>query len=61
MDEEKNKNQIAVVKNNYLNKVSRTLSITNKLLTEINNRNEVPSDDFRVSIPDVIFQKYLSQ
>ena len=61
MSEEKNKNQLSVVKNNYVSKVSNTLSITNKLLTEINSRIEVPSDDFRVAIPDVNFQKYLTE
>ena len=59
MEEESNKNQLSVVKNNYLAKVSNTLSITNKLLNEIDNRE--PSDDFRVAIPDVNFQKYLSK
>ena len=57
--EENNKNQLAVVKNNYLAKVSSTLSITNKLLNEIDNRE--PSDDFRVAIPDENFQRYLSE
>ena len=61
MPEENNQNKLSVVKNNYLSKVSSTLSITNKLLTEINNRNAVPSDDFRVPIPDVNFQKYLNE
>ena len=61
MSEEKNKNQLSVVKNNYLSKVSSTLSITNKLLNEINSRSSVPSDDFRVPIPDVNFQKYLTE
>ena len=61
MSEENNQNKLSVVKNNYLAKVSNTLSITNKLLTEINSRIEVPSDDFRVAIPDVNFQKYLTE
>ena len=59
MSNENNKNQLSVVKNNYLTKVSNTLSITNKLLKEIDNRE--PSDDFRVAIPDVNFQRYLSE
>ncbi len=61
MSEENNENKIAIVKNNYLAKVSKTLSITNKLLNEINSRSSVPSDDFRVAIPDVNFQKYLTE
>jgi len=39
MSEEKNKKQIAVIKNNYLAKVASTLAITSKLLNEINDRN----------------------
>ena len=42
MSEEKNKKQIAVIKNNYLAKVSSTLAITSKLLNEINDRNSLP-------------------
>ena len=59
MSEENNKYKLSVVKNNYLTKVSNTLSITNKLLKEIDNRE--PSDDYRVAILDVNFQKYLSE
>ncbi len=44
-----------------MTKVSSTLSITNKLLTENNNRNTQPNDDFGVPIPDVNFQKYLTE
>ena len=59
MAEKNNKNQIAPLKNNSLAKVSSTLALTNKLLQEIENRNVLPSNDFRVSIPDINFQKYL--
>ena len=55
MSEEKNKKQIAVIKNNYLAKVASTLAITSKLLNEINDRNSLPSklpiDIDWVSIP----------
>ena len=54
-----NKNQIVHLKNNSLAKVSSTLALTNKLLQEIENRNTLPINDFRVSIPDINFQKYL--
>ncbi len=59
MVEETNKNQIVHLKNNSLSKVSSTLALTNKLLQEIENRNTLPSNDFKVSIPDINFQKYL--
>ena len=59
MAEETNKNQIVPLKNNSLAKVSSTLALTNKLLQEIENRNTLPSNDFRVSIPDINFRKYL--
>ena len=59
MSNDNKNNKIAIVKNNYMAKVSNTLSITNKLLNEIDNRE--PSDDFRVAIPDVNFQRYLSE
>ena len=55
-----NKNQIVHLKNNSLAKVSSTLALTNKLLQEIENRNTLPSNDFRVSIPDANFQMYLT-
>jgi hypothetical protein len=42
-----------------LAKVGKSISITNKLLKEIESREIMPSDDFRVSIPDLNFQKYL--
>ncbi len=42
-------------------KVGKSISITNKLLKEIESRDVVPSDDFRVSIPDKNFQKYLME
>lgn len=61
MSAENKKNKLLVIDNNYLTKVANTLSITNKLLTEINNRDEEPSDDFRVAIRDVNFQKFLSK
>jgi len=60
MAEKNNKNQIAPLKNNSLSKVSSTLALTNKLLKEIDNRNTLPINDFRVSIPDINFQKYLT-
>jgi hypothetical protein len=60
MAEETNKNQIVPLKNNSLAKASSTLALTNKLLQEIENRNTLPSNDFRVSIPDINFQKYLT-
>ena len=60
MDEETNQNQIVHLKNNSLAKVSSTLALTNKILQEIENRNTLPSNDFRVSIPDINFQKYLT-
>ena len=60
MAEETIKNQIVHLKNNSLLKVSSTLALTNKLLQEIENRNVLPSNDFRVSIPDINFQKYLT-
>ena len=60
MAEETNKNQIVPLKNNSLAKVSSTLALTNKLLQEIENRNTLPSNDFRVAIPDINFQKYLT-
>ena len=59
MAEETKKNQIVQLKNNSLAKVSSTLALTNKLLEEIENRNALPSNDFRVAIPDINFQKYL--
>jgi Leucine-rich repeat (LRR) protein len=40
-------------------KVGKSITITNKLLKEIDSKDVVPSDDFRVSIPDLNFQKYL--
>jgi Leucine-rich repeat (LRR) protein len=40
-------------------KVGKSISITNKLLREIESRDVVPSDDYRVTIPDENFQKYL--
>jgi hypothetical protein len=52
-----NKNQLIPSVKQPIVKVSKTLSITNKLLNEIENRE--PSDDFRITIPDVIFQEYL--
>ena len=55
-----NKNQIVHLKNNSLSKVSSTLALTDKLLQEIENRNTLPSNDFRVAIPDINFQKYLT-
>ncbi len=54
-----NKNQIVHLKNNSLAKVSSTLALTDKLLQEIENRES--SDDFRVAIPDINFQKYLTK
>jgi hypothetical protein len=42
-----------------LAKVGKSISITNKILKEIESRDVVPNDDFRVSIPDENFQKYL--
>jgi hypothetical protein len=46
--------------NNSLAKVSSTLELTNKLLQEIENRKILPSNDFRVAIPDINFQKHLT-
>lgn len=40
-------------------KVVKSISITSKLLRETESREIVPSDDFRVFIPDVNFQTYL--
>ena len=60
MNKKTNKNEIVHLKNNSLSKVSSTLALTNKLLQEIENRNALPSNDFRVSIPDINFQKYLT-
>jgi hypothetical protein len=48
-------------RNSGLRKVGKSISITNKLLKEIESREVVPSDDYRVSIPDKTFQRYLSQ
>jgi len=59
MEKKTNKNEITHLKNNSLAKVSSTLALTNKLLQEIENRNTLPSNDFRVSIPDINFRKYL--
>jgi hypothetical protein len=52
-----NNNQLIHIGEKPLARVSKTLSITSKLLNEIENRE--PSDDFRVSIPDEGFQEYL--
>ena len=41
--------------------MSKTLAITNKLIREIAERNALPSDDFKVFIPDVNFQNYLKE
>ena len=57
MSENEKNNQLIVTGKQELAKVSKTLAITNKLLTEIENRE--PSDDFRVVIPDEAFQEYL--
>ena len=59
MSEERKNNQIVHVKNNSLAKVSNTLLLTDKLLQEIESRNILPRDDFRISIPDYRFQLYL--
>jgi len=52
-----NKNQIIPTGKQPLARVSKTLTITNKLLNEIDNRE--PSDDYKVAIPDEAFQEYL--
>jgi len=59
MFEEKKNNQIVHIKNNSLAKVSNTLLLTDKLLHEIESRNTLPRDDFRISLPDYFFQRYL--
>jgi hypothetical protein len=60
MYEERKNDQIVQVKNNSLAKVSNILMLTNKLLQEIDSRNKLPSNDFRIHIPDYFFQKYLT-
>ena len=44
---------------NALAKVVKSIAITNKLIKEIDSREVVPADDFRVPIPDENFRKYL--
>ncbi len=39
--------------------VGKSISITNKLLKEIENIEVLPNDNFRVAIPDANFQNYL--
>ena len=59
MTEVRKNNQIVQVKNNTLARVSNTLLLTDKLLHEIEIRNTLPRDDFRVYIPDYFFQRFL--
>jgi Leucine-rich repeat (LRR) protein len=61
MSDNDNNNQIIPVGKQHLTKVSKTLAITNKLIQEIERRNTLPTDDFKVFIPDVNFQNYLKE
>ena len=58
MAEENNKNQIEQLKNNSLKKVSSKLAFPDILLQEIENRNSLPRNDFRVAIPDINNKDY---
>jgi len=58
MAEENNKNQIEQLKNNSLEKVSSKLAFPDILLQEIENRNSLPRNDFRVAIPDINNKDY---
>ena len=46
---------------NKIKSLGRTIEITNKLLNEINSRSVLPSDDFQIAVPDINFQRFLSE
>ena len=60
-DNDNKNNRIIPDGKQQLTKVSKTLDITNELIQEIEERNVLPSDDFKVFIPDIDFQNYLKE